>query len=63
MSIFDRVLTGVKDVLLLRDDVSRMYEDQREMGSEIRDHERRLIRIETIIDYTERAAARRLPDQ
>lgn len=62
MSVLERVLAGVKDVLLLREDVSRMSRDQIELKTDVLDHEKRLIRIETMIEMGGRAAPqRRLP--
>lgn len=61
MSVLDRVLTGVKDVLLLREDVSRLSRDQIELKNDVLDHEKRLIRIETMVEMTARTSQRRLP--
>ena len=59
MSVFDRVLTGVKDVLLIREEVSRLARDQIELKTGVLDHEKRLIRIETMVEMTGRGGARR----
>lgn len=56
MSAFERVLTGIKDLLVMREDVARLAEGTKELGRDIRDHERRLIRIETLIEVAERRA-------
>jgi hypothetical protein len=56
VSAFERVLGGIKDLLVMREDVARLAEGTRELGRDIRDHERRLIRIETLIEIAERRA-------
>lgn len=63
MSVFDRVLTGVKDVLLLREEVSRLARDQIELKTAVVDHEKRLIRIETMVEMSGRSSRRRLPNE
>lgn len=57
MSAFERVLGGIKDLLVMREDVARLAEGTKELGRDIRDHERRLIRIETLIEVAGRSAA------
>ncbi len=54
MSAFERVLSGIKDLLVMREDVARLAEGTKDLGRDIRDHERRLIRIETLIEVAER---------
>lgn len=61
MSFADRLLGGIKDLLVMRDEVARLTANMGKMTDGAMDHERRLVRIETIIEMTERAAQRRLP--
>lgn len=56
MSAFERVLDGIKDLLVMREEVTRLADGTKELGRDIRDHERRLIRIETLIEVAERRA-------
>ncbi len=58
MSLFDRLLGGVKETLLMKDDLSRLKDITKEMMSEIRDHEARLIRIETLVEVAQGKRAR-----
>lgn len=44
------MMTGVRDILLLRDKVDRLDAGFREMGGELRDHEVRLVRMETLVE-------------
>jgi hypothetical protein len=53
MSLFDRLLGGVKETLLMKDDLARLKEITKEMMLELRDHEARLIRIETLIEVAQ----------
>lgn len=57
MSAFEKVLGGIKDLLVMREDVARLAEATKELGRDIRDHERRLIRIETLVEMAGRSAA------
>jgi hypothetical protein len=50
MSAFEKVLGGIKDILVMREDVSRLADGVKELSSDVRDHEHRLIRIETMVD-------------
>jgi hypothetical protein len=53
MSLFDRLLGGVKETLLMKDDLARLKEITKEMMLDLRDHEARLIRIETLIEVAQ----------
>ena len=49
MSAFERVLQGVKQVLLVAEDVKRLSESVKSLGIEVRDIDRRLARLEGVV--------------
>jgi len=49
MSTISDVMTAMKDVLLLTDKVDRSGKMLSELARELRDHDRRLIRLETMV--------------
>ncbi len=50
MSTLKDVVSALKEVLLLTDKVDRAGKMLSEMASELRDHDRRLIRLETMVE-------------
>lgn len=52
MSVLDRVTTAVKNLLLLRDEIARTTAGVHELKQDVFNHEKRLIKIETLIDLT-----------
>ena len=50
MSTLKDVMAAMKDVLLLTDKVDRAGAALSEISSELRDHDRRLIRLETMVE-------------
>ena len=50
MSTLKDVVSALKEVLLLTDKVDRAGKMLTEMASELRDHDRRLIRLETMVE-------------
>lgn len=60
MSALDRVLTAIKGVILIREEVNQLSEVVKVLIVDVRDHDRRLIRLETLVDPGERRP-RRLP--
>jgi hypothetical protein len=54
MSLSDRIVAGLKTMLLIQEQVARLESSQRTLGDafrvKIEDHEKRLTRIETIIE-------------
>ena len=50
MSTLKDVMAAMKDVLLLTDKVDRAGSVFSEIAHEIRDHDRRLVRLETIVE-------------
>jgi hypothetical protein len=49
MPAFERVLQGVKQVLLVAEDVKRLSETVRTLGIEVREMDRRLARLEGMV--------------
>ena len=52
MSFYDRIVGGLKNQILLSDQVTRISANVDKLQADIFDHEKRLIRIETLIDLT-----------
>ena len=50
MSAFDRVLDGVKQVLMVTEEIRRLSESVTSLAIEVREIDRRLVRIETLAD-------------
>ena len=50
MSTLKDVMSAMKEVLLLTDKVDRAGAALSEISSELREHDRRLIRLETIVE-------------
>jgi hypothetical protein len=50
VSTLKDVISAMKDVLLLTDKVDRAGKVLSDISSELRDHDRRLIRLETIVE-------------
>ena len=50
MSKLKEVVSALKEVLLLTDKVDRAGKMLSEISGELRDHDRRLIRLETMVD-------------
>ena len=50
MSTLKDVMSAMKEVLLLTDKVDRAGAVLSEMAKELRDHDRRLVRLETIVE-------------
>ena len=50
MSTLKDVMAAMKDVLLLTDKVERAGSVLSERAHEVRDHDRRLVRLETIVE-------------
>lgn len=61
MSDFDRVLTGIKDVILIREEVNQLSQVMKVLIADVREHDRRLIRLETLAEVDGQPARRRLP--
>lgn len=64
MSAFDRVLEGIKQVLLVSEDIKRLSEGVKELSGEVRDLDRRVARIEGMVEVAKAQSAgsrKRLP--
>jgi hypothetical protein len=46
MSVFDQVLTGIKETLRLTEDVRLAGDKLKDLSQEIREHDRRITRLE-----------------
>ena len=65
MAAFDRIIDGVKEVLRMSDEVRRLADGMKDLAAEVRDMDRRLVRIETLADiakaHSNARPTRRLP--
>ena len=62
MSILDRIFDGVRSVVSLEDRMTTVIAQNREQAEQLLDHEKRLVRIETMIEMGGgRPPPRRLP--
>lgn len=64
MSTFERLFSGIRQLLVMREEVARLTADVARGQDADRDHERRLVRIETLIEVGMNQpppAPRRLP--
>jgi hypothetical protein len=50
MLAFDRVLEGIKQVLLVSEDIKRLSEGVKVLSGEVRDLDRRVARIEGMVE-------------
>jgi hypothetical protein len=57
VAAFERVLEGIKQVLLATEDIKRLSENVRALGLEVRDIDRRLARLEGLVVGQAQAAA------
>ena len=60
MSLLSEIIKYGKDIVLLGERVDALVAERREMSRRLEDHERRLIRIETLIEFRQ-ARRRELP--
>lgn len=62
MAAFDQIVEGVKEVLRMSGEIKRLADAVRELGTEVRDMDRRLVRIETMAELAQLArTSKRLP--
>jgi hypothetical protein len=61
MSVAAEVLTVVKKIFLVSEELTRLSADIRELSHIVNDHEIRLVRIETTLDIARRAPRATLP--
>lgn len=60
MSLLSEVIKYGKDIVLLGERVDALIAERRELSVRLEDHERRLIRIETLIEFSQKRS-RELP--
>lgn len=64
MSFADRLFGLAKGSLLLSESVDRLVTSVNELGKEVREHDRRLVRIETLLEFgIRRPSPQRLTDE
>lgn len=51
MSLLSEIIKYGKDIVLLGERVEALVAERKEMSKRLEDHERRLIRIETLIEF------------
>jgi thioredoxin-like negative regulator of GroEL len=61
MSTLKDVMSAMKEVMLLTDKVDRAGSVLSEMATELRDHDRRLVRLETIVEIAK--TQQRIPEK
>jgi hypothetical protein len=63
VSAFDRVLEGIKQVLLVSEGIKRLSEGVKELAAEVREIDRRVARIEGMVEVAkaQSGSRRRLP--
>lgn len=59
MTAFDRILDGIKEVLRATDEIKRLSEGVKMLAIEVRDIDRRLVRIETMAEIAKTQGAGR----
>jgi ABC-type Fe3+-citrate transport system substrate-binding protein len=60
MSLLSEIIKYGKDIVLLGERVDALVAERKEMSKRLEDHERRLIRIETLIEFS-RTRRREMP--
>ena len=61
MGVVDRLFDAMKATVEMRGDIDRNAEKLRDTADAVLDHEKRLIRIETMVEIGATRASRRLP--
>ena len=59
MAGLDRIIDGVKEVLRMTDEVKRLSEGLKSLAIEVREIDKRLVRIETMAEIAKSHAGRR----
>lgn len=62
MSTADQFFSAVKNVLLVTDEVKKLTASIHGLALDVKDHEHRITRMETFIEFVQAAQSRRLPD-
>ena len=55
MAAFEQIVEGVKEVLRMSGEIKRLADVVRELGVEVREIDRRLVRIETMAELAQSA--------
>ena len=61
MAALDRIIDGVKEVLRMSDEVRRLAEGMQALAAEVREMDRRLVRIETMAELAKARSGGRPP--
>lgn len=61
MGATDRFFAAIKEVLVLSNEVERLADEVKDLGGLVRDVDRRLVRIETMVELA--GGKGRLPDK
>jgi len=61
VAALDRVIDGVKEVLRMSDEVKRLAEGMKSLAIEVRDIDKRLVRIETMAEIAKAQGTARNP--
>ena len=59
MSIAERILSGIRDVLRQQDKIETLTGGVKELASEVRELDRRMVRIETLVERSSAAQEHR----
>lgn len=62
MSLAESIFNGIRQVMQLDNEVQRLREGLTKLDNQVGDHERRLIRIEALIEFSRASTAPRLPE-
>jgi hypothetical protein len=54
MSAWTEIRDGIRKVILMQDHLERLSGDAAKLSAQLADHERRLVRIETMIEIAQR---------
>jgi hypothetical protein len=63
MSAIDRIFTSLKTIIELRGDVERTAAQVDRLSAMALDHEKRLIRLETMVEMAQGGRGKRLPKE
>jgi hypothetical protein len=61
MSLLADALAATKKILLVSEELDRLSEDSKSLSRTVADHEHRLIRLETIAEFSHPRSRRTLP--
>ncbi len=63
MSAIDRIFSSLKSIIELRGDVERTATQVDRLSGMVLDHEKRLIRLETMVEMAQGGRGKRLPKE